>query len=169
MTHNNELSRRKFLTRMWAAGGGLMAAAGAWTGWDLLRPSAASSLSAQVKTLPPQAVPATGVVEVKAARAYLTREGDQVVAISWRCPHLGCRVPWCESSQQFECPCHGSLFNRIGEYREGPSPRNMDRLATSVVDGSLVIDPSNVTQGDPPGPETINEPPAGPKCVGEGG
>ena len=30
------------------------------------------------------------------------------VALYQKCVHLGCRVPWCTSSQWFECPCHGS-------------------------------------------------------------
>ena len=33
------------------------------------------------------------------------------VALSQRCPHQGCAVPWCPSSQWFECPCHGSRFD----------------------------------------------------------
>ena len=31
-----------------------------------------------------------------------------VVALYQKCPHLGCRVPSCATSQWFECPCHGS-------------------------------------------------------------
>ena len=32
-------------------------------------------------------------------------------ALFQKCPHLGCRVPECGSSQFFECPCHGSFYN----------------------------------------------------------
>ena len=35
-------------------------------------------------------------------------------------------------SQWFECPCHGSQYNRVGEKKGGPAPRGMDRFA---VDG----------------------------------
>ena len=45
-----------------------------------------------------------------------------------RCVHLGCRVPFCESSKWFECPCHGSKYNGVGEYQLGPAPRGMDRF-----------------------------------------
>ncbi len=35
---------------------------------------------------------------------------------SWRstrsASHLGCRVPYCVTSQWFECPCHGSQYNQ---------------------------------------------------------
>ncbi|MGI9610186.1 MAG: Rieske 2Fe-2S domain-containing protein, partial [Acidimicrobiia bacterium] len=46
-----------------------------------------------------------------------------LVALFQKCPHLGCRVPDCVSSQWFECPCHGSQYNQVGEKRGGPAPR----------------------------------------------
>ncbi|MEC8070140.1 MAG: Rieske 2Fe-2S domain-containing protein, partial [Actinomycetota bacterium] len=52
-----------------------------------------------------------------------------VIALYQKCPHLGCRVPECVTSQWFECPCHGSQYNRVGEKRGGPAPRGMDRFA----------------------------------------
>jgi cytochrome b6-f complex iron-sulfur subunit len=56
-----------------------------------------------------------------------------------KCVHLGCRVPWCGSSQGFECPCHGSKYNAAGEYVAGPAPRNLDRFALEAVNGRLII------------------------------
>ena len=55
------------------------------------------------------------------------------VALYQKCVHLGCRVPWCPSSQWFECPCHGSKYNRVGEKQGGPAPRGLDRFALEVV------------------------------------
>ena len=61
----NELEeRRRFLTRMWQFGGGLVAAAGAWTTWDLLQPLPTAGFGGKVRTLPPESIPETGVVEV---------------------------------------------------------------------------------------------------------
>ncbi len=51
-----------------------------------------------------------------------------IVVLYQKCPHLGCRVPQCVSSQWFECPCHGSQYNRVGEKKGGPAPRGMDRF-----------------------------------------
>ena len=56
-----------------------------------------------------------------------------------KCVHLGCRVPWCSSSQGFECPCHCSKYNAAGEYEAGPAPRNLDRFAVEVVDNRFII------------------------------
>ena len=55
-----------------------------------------------------------------------------VTVVYQKCPHLGCRVPSCLTSQWFECPCHGSQYNQAGEKKGGPAPRGMDRFATTV-------------------------------------
>ena len=60
------------------------------------------------------------------------------VALYQKCVHLGCRVPWCQSSQWFECPCHGSKYNRVGEKKGGPAPRGLDRFALSVSNDVMV-------------------------------
>ncbi len=93
----------------------------------------------------------------------LTAEG--IMPLYQRCVHLGCRVPWCEQSQWFECPCHGSKYNHAGEYQLGPAPRGLDRFAITIDNGSVFIDTSQVVLGPPRGTNTIDEPPQGPFCV----
>ena len=90
-----------------------------------------------------------------------------VVALYQKCPHLGCRVPWCETSQWFECPCHGSKFNRVGEKTGGPAPRGMDRFPFDVVGGKIVINTnlSEVVSGPPIGVDTTRQSAEGPLCV----
>ena len=87
------------------------------------------------------------------------------VALYQKCPHLGCRVPWCKSSQWFECPCHGSKYNRVGEKKGGPAPRGMDRFAFTVEDGVLVVDTKQVFQGPPIGTNTTGQEQEGPHCT----
>lgn len=159
-----EYTRRRFLSRLWQAATGLVVAAGAWTTWDVLRARSAAS-SGPVRTVPPDQIPTDGVLELPEISGYLTRVQGEVVALWWRCPHLGCKVPWCETSGQFECPCHGSVFNRVGEYRRGPSPRGMDLYATSTEDGAVTVDIGAITDGAAPGGESIDEPPTGPECL----
>ena len=91
-----------------------------------------------------------------------------LVGIYQKCVHLGCKVPWCESSQWFECPCHGSQYNRVGERRGGPAPRGLDRFDVSVTDGVVTIDTSGVRQGPADGTDTTGQTAEGPHCVGGG-
>jgi cytochrome b6-f complex iron-sulfur subunit len=160
------IRRREFLSNAWKWGLGLIGAAGAWTTWDLLQPTDTGGFGGLVRTISPDAVPDTGVVEVPAARAYLVRIGGELLALSEKCTHLGCRVPFCASSGEFECPCHGSVFNRAGEYRAGPAPRGLDRYPVEIgEDGLVYIDTADKVNGPPPGPESIDEPVSGPKCT----
>ena len=91
-----------------------------------------------------------------------------VIALYQKCPHLGCRVPECVTSQWFECPCHGSQYNRVGEKRGGPAPRGMDRFAVSVsADGVLTVDTGTIIQGPPIGTNTTGQEAEGPNCIGQ--
>ncbi len=91
-----------------------------------------------------------------------------LIALYQKCPHLGCRVPECKSSQWFECPCHGSQFNRVGEKKGGPAARGMDRFGVSVTNGNVVIDTGTVFGGPPIGTNTTGQEAEGPHCVGGG-
>src|SRR5436305_1141468 len=90
-----------------------------------------------------------------------------VVALYQRCVHLGCRVPWCLSSQWFECPCHGSRYDHVGEQKRGPAPRGMDRFAVTVQGGSVFVDTKTVIIGPPIAPNTTAQDADGPHCNGE--
>jgi cytochrome b6-f complex iron-sulfur subunit len=92
-----------------------------------------------------------------------------LIALYQKCPHLGCRVPECLTSQWFECGCHGSQYNRVGEKRGGPAPRGMDRFAMSVDGGSFVVNTGTVIPGPPIGVNTTGQEAEGPHCVGAGG
>ena len=112
----------------------------------------------------------TGALE-KAAPIYANTPawpGIQagVKAIFQKCPHLGCRVPECGSSQFFECPCHGSFYNRVGEKRGGPAPRGMDFFGMSVDDGVLTVNTGTRINGPAIGVDTTGQEREGPSCLG---
>jgi cytochrome b6-f complex iron-sulfur subunit len=91
-----------------------------------------------------------------------------LLALFQKCPHLGCRVPDCVSSQWFECPCHGSQYNQVGEKRGGPAPRGMDRFAMQVNESNeFLVDTGAIIQGPPIGTNTTGQEAEGPNCIGE--
>jgi len=88
-----------------------------------------------------------------------------LIAIFQKCVHLGCRVPWCQTSQWFECPCHGSKYNRVGEKKGGPAPRGLDQFPIEVDGETVTINTGIVVQGLAIGIETTGQEAEGPSCV----
>jgi cytochrome b6-f complex iron-sulfur subunit len=83
--------------------------------------------------------------------------GAEVLALYRKCPHLGCNIPpLCEASHWFECLCHGSKYNIIGEKRAGPAPRGMDSFEVTLTDGVYEINTSAFVSGPPIGAATFD-------------
>lgn len=87
-----------------------------------------------------------------------------VMALYWKCPHLGCTVPWNGAFNGagvnfpglvgwFRCPCHGSTYSRAGIRVFGPAPRPLDTMEVTVNgDGSLNVNTGKITSGAPNNP-----------------
>ena len=92
--------------------------------------------------------------------------GVGLMALWQKCVHLGCRVPWCLTSQWFECPCHGSKYNRWGEWMSGPAPRGLDRFPSKIDDAGNYVVNTGVTIDGPSRTERIfQQEPEGPHCI----
>lgn len=75
---------------------------------------------------------------------YLTVQADQTLAprgIVDQCTHLGCTFPWNALDQQFQCPCHGSLYAPDGSVVRGPAPLPLKLVRVAVVDNTILISP----------------------------
>jgi cytochrome b6-f complex iron-sulfur subunit len=75
-----------------------------------------------------------------------------------RCPHLGCKPNFCTRNYWFECPCHGSRYDRLGTKVDklGPAPRSLDRFAHTVADGQLTVNTGRIILG--PLPVALGQP-----------
>ena len=154
------MSRRRLLETGWKVGGALLVGAAGWTVYESLRPLArprpvgrsTSAIRRGTRPRPRRTFP---------GRLCVANTGTVIYALSQKCPHLGCRVPYCDSSGRFECPCHGSKYDIGGEWIEGPAPRGMDRypLAVDKTSGNLVADTSKTIDGPPRGTNRFLTPP----------
>ena len=74
---------------------------------------------------------------------YLVRLADGgFLALSRRCTHLGCTVPWDDVTRKFACPCHASSFSETGEVLSAPAPRPLDLYRVLFEDGVVKVDTS---------------------------
>ena len=70
--------------------------------------------------------------------AYVRRTGDDFIAMSAVCTHLGCNVRFEEERNEFICPCHAGIYDAEGVNIAGPPPAPLSRLPIKV-EGDLVF------------------------------
>ena len=70
---------------------------------------------------------------------FLVKTGESdVTAFNATCTHLGCLVTWDTDAQVFKCPCHGGIYGKDGEVKDGPPPAPLAKVATRI-DGERVL------------------------------
>lgn len=57
------------------------------------------------------------------------------------CTHLGCTFPWNPIDQQFQCPCHGSLYAPDGSVIRGPAPLPLKIVHVAIRNDRIWISP----------------------------
>ncbi|WIA42590.1 hypothetical protein OEZ86_008566 [Tetradesmus obliquus] len=55
-------------------------------------------------------------------------DAGEVTRMSGLCPHLGCLLQWNPEDKEWNCPCHGSCFDKQGANICGPATIDMTQL-----------------------------------------
>ena len=82
-------------------------------------------------------------------RFYLARlEDGGFLALSSKCTHLGCTVPWVEKEMKFACPCHASAFDITGAVINPPATRPLDIYPISIENNVVKVDTTKPIKRD---------------------
>jgi cytochrome b6-f complex iron-sulfur subunit len=79
---------------------------------------------------------------------WLSNINGAIIALYDVCVHLGCLYEWQTVTGRFECPCHGSKYQKDGTYIEGPAPRSLDRMVVQFIAGNQPVATTD-SQGKP--------------------
>lgn len=60
----------------------------------------------------------------KKAGVYKDERGTEL-SVATVCPHLGCQLEWNPDELSWDCPCHGSRFDRRGKLISGPAQKDL--------------------------------------------
>jgi len=140
------LSRAQFLGVVWTGSFALLTAQVAVGLLNFLKPVTGSGFGGLIYAGKIEEFAINSVNRVLAGRFFLTRTVDGVIALWQKCTHLGCAVPWVEEEGRFHCPCHGSLFNEVGEVIGGPAPRPLDTFPIIIKSGEVWVDTGKPTE-----------------------
>ena len=158
--------RRQFLVNGWKIGGALLIGAAGYTAYEALRPLAGGAGGGLLSVGSAHDFAPDSATYFPEGRLYVVKAKGDLLALSQKCPHLGCQVPFCDSSGRFECPCHGSIFDIGGEYIAGPAPHGMDRYPITVKGSKVIVDTGTLETGPDRGAHQYFSKPKGPSCVG---
>ncbi len=142
MTEKNEnkINRRQFLGITWLASVAAFAGETLVALFRFIQPVNDGGFGGIIKVGMVDDFAPGSVTLVKEGRFYLSRlEDGSFMALWQRCTHLGCSIPWAEEKDQYHCPCHGSLFNKMGEVQGGPAPRPMDYFPVIIENGEVLV------------------------------
>jgi cytochrome b6-f complex iron-sulfur subunit len=137
-------SRRKLLTRLWVLASGFAIFEVLWVVVSFLKPQRQSaSADGQKKIIDAGSVDRfvpNSVTAFPQGRFYVScLEDGGFLALSRRCTHLGCTVPWDAEKEQFVCPCHSSSFTIRGDVVHAPAPRPLDRFLVFIENNRVKV------------------------------
>ncbi len=165
---NHQISRRGLLrVTFWT---GLVAGLAAFGGTlvDFVYPRGVTGFGAVISAGPVSNFPPGSKTQIVSGHFWLVNLTDAeakrsdpetgkagFLALWWRCPHLGCTVPWRPDftfngrSGWFRCPCHGSTYDDAGKRVYGPAPHGMDPMTVTIEAGQISVDTGSIGKGSP--------------------
>jgi Rieske Fe-S protein len=143
-TDQSQASRRRFLNKLWLALGSLALVEVIGLIVAYLRPGKTQGKSRAGTVIEAGTVDEFANNSVTAfvrGKFYLCRlEDGGFLALSRKCTHLGCTVPWIDKEKRFACPCHGSTYDIRGEVISPPAPRPLDVHPVAIENNIVKVD-----------------------------
>mgnify|MGYP001822871210 CR=1 FL=1 len=156
-------SRRAFLNRLWAILGSIAVLELVALVVAFFRPRAAKNNEARTNAIMvagsvDRFEPGTVTAFVQ-GRFYLARLDDGgFLALSRRCTHLSCTVPWVSDEKRFVCPCHSSEFDIRGNVINPPAPRALDLHPVSIENNVVKVDTARLLKRSSFAPDQASYP-----------
>ena len=163
-----QLPRRMALR--WAGWGSVLLVVGGWLNGFLgfFYPHKTGAFGGTITAGTADELKVGDVKVVPDGKFYVSRVPEGFLALWWKCPHLGCTVPWKDNEEsigqdvgrfdkgEFHCPCHGSRYNRYGQIVFGPAPRPMDAFPVTIDGDKIKVEtgPQKAVTRDRSGPDS---------------
>ena len=137
--------RRTFLTRLWAGLGVLAILELIAVGFHFLRRGKANRTehdrAVRISCGSTDRYQPGTITPFVRGRFYLARLDDGgFLALSRKCTHLGCTVPWVPAQKRFICPCHASAFDIGGQVIHSPASRALDIYPLAIENNLIRVD-----------------------------
>ena len=156
-------SRRSFLNKLWIGLAAVALAEIIAMVVAFMRPGKRGAKSAVMAPIieagPVDRFERDSVTAFIRGKFYLSRLADGgFLALSSKCTHLGCTVPWLSKEKKFTCPCHASAFDIRGEVLSPPAPRALDVFHVFIENHIVKVDTNRRLKRDGFEPSQVTYP-----------
>lgn len=79
---------------------------------------------------------------------FVIRQGNQILAFTNTCTHMGCAVRWLAWRQQILCPCHGGIYDRWGQLMGGPPSVSLPFYLTRIQGNDVQVANRTIDRGN---------------------
>jgi cytochrome b6-f complex iron-sulfur subunit len=141
---SNEIARREFIQKSILFVGGAIGASWLLSACGKSNSSPAASTAPNVNfTIDISKTPYTSLQTngnyVYVNTTIVARDSvGNFVALYDVCPHAGCTIAF-NSTNQFPCPCHGSIFDESGNVVQGPATSGVKKYTCTVKGTQLTV------------------------------
>jgi nitrite reductase/ring-hydroxylating ferredoxin subunit len=133
-------SRRQILRFGWIIAGLILMGGQCWLLLKLFFTPTSHQSQSTVAVGPVEHFPVGSVTHFWKDGFLLVRQSTGFIALSQQCTHQKCNVDYVPARGVMVCPCHGAQFDTTGAVLDGPAPRPLDRFATMIRDGQVIVD-----------------------------
>lgn len=156
-------SRRSFLNKLWIALGSLAFAEMMVMVFAFFKPRKPQTIANGAERIfiagPVDNFEPGTVSAFVRGKFYLARlEDGGFLAMSRRCTHLSCTVPWVSGENKFICPCHSSMFDIRGEVANPPAPRALDLFQIEIRNNVISVDTGKLRKRSVFAPDQVTYP-----------
>jgi cytochrome b6-f complex iron-sulfur subunit len=153
-------SRRSFLNKLWVVLGGLAFVEVLTMILAFFQPTKKRAREGTsegiVEAGAVDKFPLNSVTAFVRGKFYLARlEDGGFLALSRKCTHLGCTVPWVAKEKKFICPCHASVYDIRGQVVTAPAPRPLDLYHVFIENNIVKVDTNKVIKRSAFRPEQV--------------
>jgi cytochrome b6-f complex iron-sulfur subunit len=144
------IARRRLIRLGWIAAGVVFV--GGQIGLLLklfFTPKKSGGFGSTITVGPVERFPVGSVTHFWKERFLLVHRPTGFLALAQECTHQKiCNVDYLPERNILACPCHGAEYSLTGAVLAGPAPRPLDRYATTIRDGQVLVDTSRLLRSD---------------------
>lgn len=67
-------------------------------------------------------------------------DNGKLIVLENICTHAGCQTNWDNNTKTWVCPCHLSVFSKVGKVQTGPALKDLPTLPYKIENEEIILE-----------------------------